>query len=436
MRIKVASLLLVLAFGTGAMAATITVDGVEDYGAYCVITDATGDTNDADVVKWGFAIDRTTGATTHGTLYTFFELATNVAYWQANECFAGVWIDADMDTTTNGDHQNRWWAVGTDPTGLSPSVKGNGSTDLIAEWGFGSLQEGYNFWGHKSASWPTGGTAYTIPDVWGMSSPIDGTIQYKTNGYADTTKTDKVLSGSNTAATYSGNIIELAVDLDELNWEYMGNYGKFPSAAWWIGGRVCGHDAVGTSWDGDSVLGTGDIGGDGGGGVKIAVGDPAAAAAAGTPIKIGDYNWDGSTNAADLDSMTRCMASGINNALKDITGDNNVTGDDLTALLQSGYVMASGYTTDGVVTWRGDCDLDGDVDETDYGSLLLSWQATGKSWVNGDYDGDGDVDETDYGSLLLSWQNGVTGVAGGPIPEPVTLSLLSLGGLALLRRRK
>jgi len=89
-----------------------------------------------------------------------------------------------------------------------------------------------------------------------------------------------------------------------------------------------------------------------------------------------------------------------------------------------------------VGTWRGDTDMDGDVDETDYGSLLLSWQNTGKAWGNGDFDGDGDVDETDYGSLLLSWQNGVTGVAGGPIPEPVTLSLLSLGGLALLRRRR
>ena len=71
-------------------------------------------------------------------------------------------------------------------------------------------------------------------------------------------------------------------------------------------------------------------------------------------------------------------------------------------------------------------DKDGDVDEFDLGFLLANWQI-GTLWEEGNFDGDLDVDEFDLGLLLSNWT--VT-------PEPATLGLLLLGGLALVRRRR
>lgn len=83
----------------------------------------------------------------------------------------------------------------------------------------------------------------------------------------------------------------------------------------------------------------------------------------------------------------------------------------------------------------GDADYDTDVDIHD----ILIWQlnytgpgATGKLWSDGDWDtdglGDGDVDIHD----ALLWQLNYTGPHA---PEPGTIALLSVGVLALLRRR-
>ena len=44
------------------------------------------------------------------------------------------------------------------------------------------------------------------------------------------------------------------------------------------------------------------------------------------------------------------------------------------------------------------------------------------------------LDGTDIESVVFV--NGVQSIAIGPVPEPATLGLLLLGGLALLRRRK
>ena len=61
-------------------------------------------------------------------------------------------------------------------------------------------------------------------------------------------------------------------------------------------------------------------------------------------------------------------------------------------------------------------------------------------WFNGDYDYDGEITFLDYGfidfvyaTLHPEW-GGVSGAASA-VPEPTTVALLALGGLAATRRR-
>ena len=84
----------------------------------------------------------------------------------------------------------------------------------------------------------------------------------------------------------------------------------------------------------------------------------------------------------------------------------------------------------------GDFDGDGDVDGVDFGLWQTGYPtASGASLGDGDFDGDGDVDGVDFGIWQANYPTNM-GSAATMIPEPATLGLLILGGLALLRRRK
>ena len=83
----------------------------------------------------------------------------------------------------------------------------------------------------------------------------------------------------------------------------------------------------------------------------------------------------------------------------------------------------------------GDFDGDNDVDGVDFGLWQSGYPtASGASLGDGDADGDGDVDGVDFGIWQENYPTNLGGAAA--VPEPATLGLLLLGGLALLRRRK
>ncbi|MDP6544419.1 MAG: PEP-CTERM sorting domain-containing protein, partial [Phycisphaerae bacterium] len=116
----------------------------------------------------------------------------------------------------------------------------------------------------------------------------------------------------------------------------------------------------------------------------------------------------------------------------DFDGDGDVDLNDL-AILQGNYGFPS-------VAHPGDANGDNRVNEADLAILNDQWglRAPGQS---GDFDGDGDVDIDDFNILKgnMGWDGtggGAPQTPGSETPEPATMSLLAIGGLLILRRRR
>lgn len=163
------------------------------------------------------------------------------------------------------------------------------------------------------------------------------------------------------------------------------------------------------------------------------VGSPGTAPTGG-PVIDADFNNDGMIDGTDVDLLTMDIATMTNNAaMFDLTGDGNVTLDDLDRWLadagQANLPSMNPYLI-------GDANLDGIVDGQDF----IAWNtnkfsATGK-WTKADFNADGVSDGQDF----IAWNGNKFMSSDGQtvVPEPawgaVTL-LMALASAALRRRR-
>ncbi len=192
----------------------------------------------------------------------------------------------------------------------------------------------------------------------------------------------------------------------------------------------------------------------------------------------------GTANAPNSTSVVKSLAIGFegrldlgnNSLIIDYTGALGTLASDTRLNLEGGQLNSSaadashrlGYADNGALglssfvgqtvdadsllikfTYGGDANLDGQVDISDLGALATAWQ-TSAPWTGGDFDYSGFVDISDLGILATNWQLGVgsplgpsfdealaaVGLTGVSVPEPAGISLLALGTVVLLKRRR
>ncbi|MBC7783360.1 MAG: hypothetical protein H7144_05925, partial [Burkholderiales bacterium] len=110
--------------------------------------------------------------------------------------------------------------------------------------------------------------------------------------------------------------------------------------------------------------------------------------------------------------------------------DGATTGGQVTSL--SGFAVPNPTTSVLVkYTWRGDANLDGVVNGSDYALADTGFSGGGTGWFYGDVNYDGTVNGSDYALIDTGFSSQT-----GPLPEPSMLGVLGLGAIGMLRRRR
>jgi hypothetical protein len=142
---------------------------------------------------------------------------------------------------------------------------------------------------------------------------------------------------------------------------------------------------------------------------------------------------DDMINAYDIDALADAILNGGDVATFDLVIDGVLDSLDMDMLIEMlvdttivdagedyGFVTGSFY---------GDFNLDGTVNLLDLNKLTANYNGTG-GWTLGDANGDGSIALLDLNKLTANYNSTVV------VPEPATMTLLALGAVALIRRKK
>ena len=161
---------------------------------------------------------------------------------------------------------------------------------------------------------------------------------------------------------------------------------------------------------------------------RIDTDDPYAMTLMVTNGLLGDFDGDNDIDADDIDIL--CANMGGDVATYDMDGDLDVDEDDMVYHVENLVELQDGSGRVG--TKRGDFNLDGIVNATDLAVMNPNFGLSGQLYSDGNANCDSIINGTDL--AILAGNLGFVAPAGA-IPEPITLALLSIGGVALLRRR-
>ncbi len=111
------------------------------------------------------------------------------------------------------------------------------------------------------------------------------------------------------------------------------------------------------------------------------------------PLPDGDFNDDGNYDCQDADSLVTEIAIGGNDSAFDLTGDDLVNDADLTHWLAE---AGAENNTSGGAYRRGDANLDGVVDISDFNIWNANKFTPQAAWCSADFNADGVVDISDF----------------------------------------